>query len=226
MNRLAHLVVLLAVLILLPPAASAHKLSIFAWPEGGEIRGEVKFNGGRKAKNVQILAQNAADQTVLAETVCDENGAFRFALPEQALKTSPDLLIVANGGEGHRGEWLLEAKEYALAVAAGSVSAGSTTAAPPEPAAASSAEAAQEAPAQTVQAQQTQAAAPAAGLSEQQFRRIMADELSKGLAPVRQSIAESLDPEPTLRDILGGIGWLVGLAGMAAWAQSRRAKKS
>lgn len=226
MNRFFQAALLLAaVLILLPPAAQAHKLSIFAWPEGGDIRGEVKFSGGRKAKNVQIAVQNTADQTVLAETVCDENGAFRFALPEQALKASPDLLIVANGGEGHRGEWLLEAKEYASAVAAGSVSAGSTAAAPPEPAAASSAEATQEAPAQTVQAQQTQAAA-FAGISEQQLRRVVADELSKGLSPIRQSLAESLDPEPTLRDILGGIGWLIGLAGMAAWAQSRRSKKS
>ncbi|WP_417916332.1 hypothetical protein [Candidatus Electronema sp. JC] len=203
MNRLAHLVVLLAVLLLLPPAAQAHKLSVFAWPEGGEIRGEVKFSGGRKAKNVQIAVQNAADHAMLAETACDENGAFRFALPEQALQARPDLLIVANGGEGHRGEWLLEAKDYAPAVPAGSVptssvSTGSTTA----------------------------AAAVSSGLSEQQIRRVVAEEMSKALSPVRQSLAESLDPEPTLRDILGGIGWLIGLAGLAAWAQSRRMKHS
>ncbi len=202
MNCLAHLIVLLAVLLLLPPAAQAHKLSIFAWPEGSEIRGEVKFSGGRKAKNVQILAQNATDQTVLSETVCDENGAFRFALPEQAQQARPDLLIVANGGEGHRGEWLLEAKDYAPAASV----ASAESAAPAEPAQTGS--------------------ASAAGFSEQQIRRVVAEEMSKGLAPIRQSIAESLDPEPTLRDILGGIGWLIGLAGLAAWAQSRRMKHS
>lgn len=198
MNRLSQLTLFLlaAALLLLPHAAQAHKLSVFAWPEGSEIRGEVKFNGGRKAKNVQIAVQNAADQAVLAETVCDENGAFRFALPEQALTAKPDLLIVANGGEGHRGEWLLEAKEYAPAASAGSVSTGSTS------------------------------AAPSAGVSEEQLRRIVAEEMSKSLSPVRQSVAESLDPEPTLRDILGGVGWLIGLAGLAAWAQSRRSRHS
>jgi nickel transport protein len=203
MNRLAHLILLLAAaLLLLPPAAQAHKLSIFAWPEGGEIRGEVKFSGGRKAKNVQIAVQNAADHAVLAETACDENGAFRFTLPEQAQQARPDLLIVANGGEGHRGEWLLEAKDYAPAASVASVE----PAAPVEPAQTGS--------------------ASAAGLSEQQLRRVVAEEISKALSPVRQSIAESLDPEPTLRDILGGIGWLIGLAGLAAWAQSRRTKHS
>ncbi|MGX9726316.1 MAG: hypothetical protein ACTFAK_03030 [Candidatus Electronema sp. VV] len=202
MNRLAHLVVLLAALLLLPLAAQAHKLSIFAWPEGSEILGEVKFSGGRKAQNVQIAVQNAVDHAVLAETACDENGAFRFALPEQALQARPDLLIVANGGEGHRGEWLLEAKDYAPAVPAGSV------------------------PTSSVSTGSTAAAAVSSGLSEQQIRRVVAEEMSKALSPVRQSIAESLDPEPTLRDILGGIGWLIGLAGLAAWAQSRRTKHS
>jgi len=218
MNRLSQLILLLlaAALLLLPHIAQAHKLSVFAWPEGSEIRGEVKFSGGRKAKNVQIAVRNAADQAVLAETSCDENGAFRFPLPEQALTAKPDLLIVANGGEGHRGEWLLEAKEYAPAVSAGSTAAADV-ASSPEPAA--SAEA-------VTQPAQQQAAAPSAGVSEQQLRRIVAEEMSRSLSPIRQSIAESLDPEPTLRDILGGIGWLIGLAGLAAWAPSRRSKHS
>lgn len=166
MNRLSQLILLLlaAALLLLPHAAQAHKLSVFAWPEGGEIRGEVKFSGGRKAKNVQIAVQSAADHAVLAKTSCDENGTFRFTLPEQLLKAKPDLLIIANGGEGHRGEWLLTAQ--------------------------------------------------------------VAEEISRSPSPIRQSIAERLAPEPTLRDILGGIGCLFGLASLAAWAQSRRAKHS
>ncbi len=217
MNRLSQLTLLLlaAVLLLLPHAAQAHKLSVFAWPEGGEIRGEVKFNGGRKAKNVQIAVQNAADQAVLAETVCDENGAFCFSLPEQALTAKPDLLIVANGGEGHRGEWLLAAKEYAPAVPAGSTAAAAVVSSP-EPTA----------PTEAVTQAAQQAAAPSAGVSEQQLRRIVAEEMSRSLSPVRQSIAENLAPKPTLCDILGGIGWLVGLAGVAAWAQSRRSRHS
>lgn len=200
----------LAVLLLLPISAQAHKISIFAWSEGRELHGEVKFNGGRKAKNVQIAVQNAADSVVLAETVCNENGEFRVALPDAVLKTHPDLLLVANGGEGHRGEWRLEATEYASAAnAAASPAAAASSAAPAVPAAT---------PTPAAQA----SASPAAASDELLLRRVVSEELSKGLSPVRKALAESHDQEPTMRDILGGMGWIIGLAGMAAWAQSRR----
>jgi nickel transport protein len=200
MNHSSFLrLLVLAGLLLLPFSAQAHKISIFAWPEGSEIRGEVKFNGGRKAKNVQIAVQNAADSVVLAETVCNENGEFRVALPDAVLKMHPDLLLVANGGEGHRGEWRLEAKEYASAASAAvSPTAVASSVSPPA------------------------STSPAAASDELLLRRIISEELSKGLSPVRKALAESHDQEPTLRDILGGMGWIIGLAGMAAWAQSRR----
>lgn len=191
MNRSFLLLPLLLVALLLPLSAQAHKLSIFAWPEGSEIHGEVKFSGDRQAKHVAITVQNAADSTVLAKTVCDEQGDFHVALPEHVLKSHPDLLFVANGGEGHRGEWLLPAKEYAeeavssLSTAAPSSSSG-------------------------------------AAVDEQVLRRIVAEEVRKGLSPVRKALAESRDHEPELHDILGGIGWIIGLIGIAAWAQSRR----
>jgi nickel transport protein len=212
MNHLSFIRQLLfAALLLLPFSAQAHKISIFAWPEGSEIHGEVKFNGGRKAKNVQIAVQNTADSAVLAETVCDENGEFRVALPEQALKTHPDLLLVANGGEGHRGEWRLEATEYASAAsAATSPAAAASSAAPAVPTAT------------PTPAAQTYAVSATTVVGEQLLRRVVSEELSKGLSPVRKALAERHDQEPTLRDIVGGMGWIIGLAGMAAWAQSRR----
>ncbi|MCW5200737.1 hypothetical protein VU07_02840, partial [Desulfobulbus sp. F4] len=87
MNRSFLFLLLLAAAVFLRPLpAQAHKLSVFAWPEGGEIHGEVKFSGGHQAKKVNIVVQNQADSTVLAETVCDEQGEFHIALPEQVLK--------------------------------------------------------------------------------------------------------------------------------------------
>ncbi|MDR2727397.1 MAG: hypothetical protein LBC10_05350 [Deltaproteobacteria bacterium] len=42
-------------------------------------------------------------------------------------------------------------------------------------------------------------------------------------APCRQSLAErDAYSGPAWRDILGGLGWIVGLAGLAAWASTRR----
>jgi nickel transport protein len=175
-------------LFLLPLSGQAHKLSIFAWPEGKEIHGEVKFSGGRQAKNVQITVQNAANSTVLSDTVCDEKGEFRVALPDQVRKGKYDLLLVANGGEGHRGEWLLEAKEYLSAISSDTLSTASAS----------------------------------AGINEQQLRRIVAEEISNGLSPLRKTLAENQEHEPSLHDLLGGIGWILGLVGITAWAQSRK----
>lgn len=219
MKKQALLVPLLAALLLVPAfSAQAHKINIFAWPEGSTLLGEVKFNGGRLAKNVTIEVQNATDNAVLATTVCDEKGEFRVALPDQVVKARPDLLLVANAGEGHRGEWLLKAAEYAPA--------GDAVAAPA--AKSEPAQAQTEPAAPTSQAAQ-QAAAPSssssAAVNEELLRRVVAEEVSKGLSPVRKALAESQNQEPTLRDILGGIGWIVGLAGIAAWGQSRRSKK-
>ncbi len=220
MKKHVVLIPLLAALLLVPAfSAQAHKINIFAWPEGSTLLGEVKFNGGRLAKNVTIEVQNATDNAVLATTVCDEKGEFRVPLPDQVVRARPDLLLVANAGEGHRGEWLLKAAEYAPAgdaVAAPAAAKSEPAQAQTEPAAPTS---------QTAQ----QAAAPSssfsAAVNEALLRRVVAEEVSKGLSPVRKALAESQNQEPTLRDILGGIGWIVGLAGIAAWGQSRRSKK-
>lgn len=211
-------VILLFVILLLPLSAAAHKLNVFAWSSGNEIQGEVMLSGGRKAKQVKIILENAASHAVLLETDTDEQGKFRFPLPEQAVQDKPDLLVVANAGEGHRGEWLLKASEYAGVAAPASQSAdqGDTTA--PAAQEETAAESSSSADSGTVQ--------QAAAADVQTLRQIVAEELNKGLTPVRQALAESSEHKPSIQDILGGIGWIVGMAGLAAWMQSRRKQQS
>ncbi len=208
-------VILLFVILLRPFPAAAHKLNVFAWSSGNEIQGEVMLSGGRKAKQVKIILENAASHAVLLETGTDEQGKFRFPLPEQAVQDKPDLLVVANAGEGHRGEWLLKASEYAgtAAAASQSIDQGDTTAP-----AAQEEETAAESSSGTVQ--------QAAAADVQTLRQIVAEELNKGLTPVRQALAESSEHKPSIQDILGGIGWIIGMAGLAAWMQSRRKQQS
>lgn len=59
-------------------------------------------------------------------------------------------------------------------------------------------------------------------LDMQQLRQILAEEIRRELAPVKQSLASLQAGEPNFRDILGGLGWIFGLAGLAAWLQSRK----
>lgn len=59
----------------------------------------------------------------------------------------------------------------------------------------------------------------------QVIREIIRQELVRELAPVKQQLANRRDKTTRTRDIIGGIGWIIGLAGLLAWVQSNKQKK-
>ena len=46
--------------------------------------------------------------------------------------------------------------------------------------------------------------------------------LDSRLSPVKRQLAEMRTDEPGLREIVGGMGWFVGLAGLALYFRSRQ----
>lgn len=207
--RIVTILFLFSISVLLPLTAHAHKLRIFAWPEGDIIYGETAFSGTRKPKNAKITVQDAANHTVLLTTRTDEQGNFNFAVPQKAVVEHLDLLLVVNAGEGHRGEWPMPAAEYL------------TLTSPPKIVGVkeSTPTVAKNAPSPSVDT------ANAVLIDEQLLRRIVEEELEKKLTPLRRMLAESKDNSPGLRDILGGIGYILGLAGILAWLQAKKQHK-
>jgi nickel transport protein len=59
-------------------------------------------------------------------------------------------------------------------------------------------------------------------LEGEALRHVLAEEIRRELAPVQQALAELQTREADFRDILGGLGWIFGLAGLFAWLQSRK----
>ena len=182
----------LFILVALP--AHAHKLNVFSWTGDNQVYGEAFFSGGRKAKNIPVHIQNAESLSSLLTTRTDEEGKFQFALPQQAVQQKTDLLITVDTGDGHRGEWLLTTDEYL-------------------PAAADSPRAAQQSPEEKSAAE---------SMTPETLRAIVRQELARELAPVKRSLAEGREKKITLRDILGGIGCIIGLAGILAWFQAKK----
>ena len=45
--------------------------------------------------------------------------------------------------------------------------------------------------------------------------------LEKKLAPIRKSLAQMAEDKVSISDIVGGLGWLIGLFGLLAWFKSR-----
>ncbi len=192
-------VVLLMLLMgLLPLPASAHKMNVFAWAGDELIYGEAKFSGGRAAKDITIKVEDAQSGTGLLTTRTDGQGKFQFPPPEQAVRKQLDLLIIADAEDGHRAEWPLPAEEYLVASAEAEQSAASSDSTRPV----------------------------TAGLDEAQIRRIVQDEVNRQLAHVRQALAEERGRKIAPQDILGGIGCIIGLAGLFAWLRSRKQQQA
>lgn len=176
----------------------AHKVTVFAWVEGGTVHTESKFSGGRQAKGARIEVYNQAGEKLL-EGRTDDQGRFDFEPP------GPEALrIVLVAGAGHRNEWRLAAEEFDNRPAAedtGDRPAPQVTAPTAPPARASRNE--------TIT------------LTRAELEELIEAALDKKLAPVVHRLAQ-LGQGPRLPDIIGGIGYILGLVGLAAYLKARR----
>ncbi|MFH1982177.1 MAG: hypothetical protein ABIL58_10040 [Pseudomonadota bacterium] len=192
-------VIVLATL-LLAPMAHAHKVTIFAWAEGDTVHTESKFSGGKMVKHGKVEVFDKTGNRLL-EGETDDNGAFSFKAPKII-----DLKIELTAGMGHKNTWTLPASE--LAPAAATSPAPDTT------------------PASTVGGPPAlPAPPPAAGagaLTPEIVEAIVARQLDRKIAPIMHMMVAEQEKGPSVSDILGGIGYIIGLVGLGAYLRYRR----
>lgn len=58
-------------------------------------------------------------------------------------------------------------------------------------------------------------------MNNTELRKMLEELIRQELAPIKRSLAESRQRKPGFRDIMGGIGYFIGLAGLAAWLKNR-----
>lgn len=191
----------LACLFLFPCQSLAHKIRVFAWVSGNTVTVESGFAGNRPLMNGKVTVTDNKNGTVLVEGRGDEKGIFTFAIPDKARAEASDLLIIVSGGEGHQNQWLVPASEYL---------SQNGLPAPSLP--------------QKVSLPLPVSQSPATEIDQAELKKIVAEVLEEQLAPIRRSLAKAENSSPTVQDILGGIGYLLGLAGLAAWLRNRRRK--
>jgi nickel transport protein len=196
--RLLSLLCLVAALMLLAAgAALAHRVNVFAWVEGDLVFVECKYPDGTKVHEGVIRVLDSAGKELLSGKTNDK-GEFSFKVPKQ-----DDLTIVLEAGMGHRGDWPLSRQDLAPA--------GEEP--KPGPAAAPQASPKNEAPSPA-------AAEPAAGPASPPpagIDQAIEKALDKKLAPVMKMLAEMHEQKVRLTDVLGGIGYIIGLVGVAAY---------
>ena len=203
-----HLVLPLMLALTSLPVA-AHKLQVFAFAEGDRIEGTAYFAGGAKAAGARIQIRDAAGQ-VLAQLTPTDDGHFRYRA-----RTPTDHFIVAESGDGHRAQWRVRADE----LAGGFPRAGAdspqllTTDTPTSE------------PTETERARLANpVAAPVSGETRHLDPTLIAaidQAVARQVRPLREQLIAAQD-EVRLRDILGGLGYILGLTGLALWWHGRR----
>lgn len=209
-------VVLAALILGTAVSALAHRVNIFAWTEGNEVVAECGFNGGNKVKQGQVVVLDAATGAKLAEGRTDDLGVYRF--PISAEGKAHGVRIVIKAGEGHQNEWTVDAAELATI----QPGAAATSAPPAALAAPATVTAASTSQPQAVPKADKSPAQQTANISAAEMQNIVNTALDAKLGPIRKELAEMRVARPGFSEIFGGIGWLVGLAGIALYFKGRR----
>lgn len=188
----------LTLFLLCPETVFAHRLYVFARLEGATILGRAYFPGDVPAQHIDVIVRDPSGGE-LGRTTTDDNGNFLFAARKRV-----DHCLTAETPDGHAGQYTVRAAALPDSLAADvPTESGRTlvvlpTRGPPD----------------------VPCASPAKDSDPASVRDQLA-ELGRQLDDLRQQIYES-DARLRFRDILGGIGFILGLAGIALYVKARQ----
>ena len=186
------------------PGALAHKVLLTAYVEGDTVFVEGGFSDGTSCKNAGIEVFDPSGKKLL-EGKTNEKGEFSFKPPQKT-----DLKLVLNAGMGHMGEYTVPADELP------DMTGGQAARAEAMPALAA---AESRKPSETSEA--------VSRIDPKEIESIVDRVIQKRLRPLIQLVAKSQRKtgfSPT--EIFGGIGYILGLMGIAMYFRYRKGSKS
>ncbi len=178
--------------------ALAHKVNIFAYVEGDTVFTESYFNDGRKCVDSKIEVFDSAGDKLL-EGRTNNTGEFSFKVP---MKT--DLRLVLTASMGHRAEYTVPASELSEAR--------------PQPVQ-------QEMPVAGIKKQKEMITAEVTQVDLEQIKSVIEDTLDKKLKPLMKLFAKSQENRVSITEVIGGIGYIFGLMGVAIYFKNRKDKR-
>jgi len=193
--RCRPLLVLIAFwLILSPASAFAHKIHVFAYGQGTTIHGRAYFSEDSPARNIAVAALDPAGREI-GRTTTDDDGQF---ILEARFRC--DHLLQVSTSDGHGGAYTVSASELSQDLPPRDGSADSPPPiAFPEPDSATNEGHAHASP-------------PEAGQQNDLFKQIVA---------LREQL-DSHEKRIRLQDVLGGVGYILGVAGIALYFLAAR----
>jgi nickel transport protein len=200
---------------------------VFAYAEGSEACTVSYFSTMKDRVRQGKISMYSASGELLASAQTDDQGERCFPLPE----TPGDLKFVIEAGQGHRAEFTLRGEDLPDPADRAGASGGEGSAAggaadsnaPAESGAEGAGAAASAAPGGPSGAGAAQAGSGAA-LTAQAVRSIVREEVRAQVGPVARALAEQEAKSrlPGLREVVGGLGWILGIFGIVTLARGRK----
>ena len=190
----------LILVLLIGSNALAHKVNVFAYAENGVVYTESYFSDGRKVMDSTVEVFDAQNNKLLLTGRTDKNGEFSFKIPQ-----ATGLRIVLTASMGHKNEYFLSEDEVRDAIGIAKVPEKS----PPERV---ETEKMEELPETVTQ------------VYGERLEALMEQVVEKKTAPIMKKLLkiEEQMQKPSLRDIIGGLGYIVGLMGIGIYFRYKR----
>jgi len=184
------------IIVMMDVSVFAHKVNIFAYVEGEKIYTESYFNDGKKCINSKIeVFDNRGN--ILLEGLTDQEGMFSFETPSEEV-IDGDLKIVLTASMGHRAEYSISADEIrGFAGLIKEENEESLSIVVPE----------------------------TSSVDVKEIQSIIEDTLDEKLKPIMREIKEikkSQEDKISPNEIIGGIGYIIGIFGIIAYFLSRK----
>jgi nickel transport protein len=174
-------------------SAFAHKVNVFAYVEGDKVYSESYFNDGKKCVDSKIeIFDNQGNK--LLEGLTDKEGEFSFEVPSE----DGDLKIVLTASMGHRAEYLIRADEL------GDIKRLIK---------------------EKIEEPVSAVSPEISSLDLKEIQSLIEDTLDEKLEPIireMREIKKSQEDRISPTEIIGGIGYIIGIFGVIAYFLSRK----
>ncbi len=182
--------------------ACAHKVNAFAYVQGDKVIVEAYFSGNVRMRDGKVQVFDAVGN-MFKEGRTDENGEFSFPVADIS-KDAGDVRILVDAEMGHQAEYILSAADIPGRAAQVSV---------PQPPEKSS----------SAKPGPKEISAPLADMG-----KLLDDKLQPlitMLGTQQKLLLAEKNNGPSFREIVGGLGWIMGIFGLWSYMSSRNKHK-
>lgn len=174
-------------------SAFAHKVYLFAWIDGDTVYTDSYFSSKKKVHNGTIRVLDKGNELLQGKT--NEKGEFSFKIPDNIGNKA--LKLILESSMGHRAEYLLTGEDISGYQDDSEQSTDNTVF--------------EKASSLNVNADMTV------------IKEMMEEVVDARLKPVTRALAKIQEEKgPGITEIVGGIGYIIGIMGIALYFRSRR----